>query len=129
MICFAGFWSLNFYVSQLRSFSQIDVKHHIGEHVSLIDLRLRLHMGLKVTGGYKKLLEIVFSLRYEILFVGCSVRDIDDLQEFRVGKALGRTREVENSKVERGLERESHSQPAGVRFNIDFYLTESSGSL
>src|SRR6266436_5898746 len=39
--------STNFYVSQLRPFPQIDVKHYIGEHVSFIDLGSRLHLGLK----------------------------------------------------------------------------------
>jgi hypothetical protein len=70
--------------------------------------------------------KIVFSLGYEILFVRCSVRDIDDLQEPRVGEAFRRTRELENSKVQRRLQRERHVQPAGVWPNVDFYLAESS---
>src|SRR5260370_20660199 len=122
MIYFAWFWYLNFYVSQLRPFPEIDGKHHIGEHVSFIDLGLRLHLGLKVTGGNKILMKIVFRLRYEILFVQCSVRDVGNLQEPAVAKALGRIREGKNSKLERPLQSETHLQLSRVRFNVDYAL-------
>src|SRR5882757_2884594 len=105
------------------------MKHHIREHMHFIELRFRLDLGLKITRRSKKLTEIVFRVGYEIQFVGGSVRDIDDLQEPSVGKAFARAREVENSKVQRRFQRESHAQPAGVWFDVDFYFIESPSSL
>src|SRR5262249_53111768 len=100
------------------------MKCHIREHMSFIEVGFWLDLDLEITHRYKELVKVLFGLGNEILFVTCSVGDVHDLQEPCVKETLRRAREVEDSKIECWLQRESHVQPALIGPNFYFDLTE-----